>query len=354
MINGETRNGLGSESLSPARHNGGVGGEVSNDPPALRADLALMQRGMLRIRRAMRSSPLPFAAVSGVCAAMASVAPVRAQSLPQGTSSQAPASTGTTDVTAQKFESVMPYGDPEKAKDATELSVGAGGLASTGNARLLALTGYGQFRLRREGNQLSAALAANYSRTRPPGLPAQTTVENLQAKTRYDRFFLVDATGFLGVQARNDRFQGLDLRLQIDPGVGYYFINDSKQLFWAEIGYDYLHDIRRDEDRIVKDAMGMPTGEILDKTSTVHSGRLFVGYDNQLNEAVTFTLGVEYLQGLSDGDVRRFNGDAKLSSKIGGGFSLATSFSLRYDNTPVAGKEKLDTVTSVNLVFKVL
>jgi putative salt-induced outer membrane protein len=302
----------------------------------------------------MRSSRLPFTAISGVCAVMAYAIPSRAQSLPQGTSSQAPASSGSTDVTAQKFESVMPYVDPAKAKDATELSLGAGGLASTGNARLIALTGFGQFRLRREDNQLTAALAGNYSRTAPPGLPIQTTVENIQGKTRYDRFFLVDATGFLGVQARNDRFQGLDLRLQIDPGLGYYFINDPKQLFWAEIGYDYLHDIRRNEDRVVKDAMGMPTGEILDKTNSVHSARLFVGYDNQLNEAVTFTLGLEYLQGLNDTDVHRFNGDAKLSSKLGGGFSLATSFSLRYDNKPVTGKEKLDTVTSINLVFKVL
>jgi putative salt-induced outer membrane protein len=278
----------------------------------------------------------------------------RADDLPQGTSSQPPASTGSTDLTAKKFEAVMANADPEKAKDATELSIGAGGIASTGNARLVAVTGYGHFRMRRVDNQLTAALAANYSRTATPGQPLQTTVDNVQGKTRYDRFFLVDATGFLGLQARNDRFQGIDLRLQIDPGLGYYFVNDPKQLFWVEIGYDYLHDIRRDQDRIVKGADGMPTGEILDKTSSVHSGRLFVGYDNQLNEAVTFTLGLEYLQGLSDADVHRFNGDAKLSSKLAGGFSLATSFSLRFDNKPVTGKEKLDTVTSVNLVFKVL
>jgi putative salt-induced outer membrane protein len=277
-----------------------------------------------------------------------------AQDLPQGSAPQAPASKGTTDITAQKFETATAPVDPEKVKDATELSIGAGALGTSGNARLFAFTTNGQFRLRRTDNQFTAAVAANYGRTGPPGKPVETTVQNFQGKARYERFFWVDWTAFLGVQARNDRFQGLDLRLQIDPGIGYYFVNEPKQLFWAEIGYDYLHDIRRDEDRIVLDAMGAPTGQVLDKTKSVHSGRFFVGYDNQLNEAVTFTLGAEFLQGLDDTSIRRFNGDAKLTSKIGSGFSLATSFSLRYDNTPLPGKEKLDTITSVNLVYKIL
>jgi putative salt-induced outer membrane protein YdiY len=46
--------------------------------------------------------------------------------------------------------------------------------------------------------------------------------------------------------------------------------------------------------------------------------------------------------------------DAKLTSKIGAGFSLATSFSRRYDNEPLPGKEKLDTITAINLVYKIL
>ena len=32
----------------------------------------------------------------------------------------------------------------------------------------------------------------------------------------------------------------------------------------------------------------------------------------------------------------------------------ATSFSLRYDNTPLPGKEKLDTITAINLVYKII
>lgn len=277
-----------------------------------------------------------------------------ADDLPQGTVAPAPVSKGTTELNSQKFEAAAKVPDPEKAKDAAELAIGAGGLAATGNSRLISLTTNGDFRLRRTDNQLSAAVAGNYGRTAVPGGSLETNVANLQARARYDRFFLTDWTAFLGVQARNDRFQGIDLRLQIDPGIGYYFVNDPKQLLWVELGYDYLHDIRRNEDRIVRDPAGLATGQLLDKTRSVHSGRLFLGYNNQLNDSVSFNAGVEYLQGLSDTSVHRLNGDAKLSSKIGEGFSLATSFSLRYDNQPLPGKEKVDTITSLNLVFKLL
>jgi len=281
--------------------------------------------------------------------------------IPQGTVSQDAASKGTTEVTSQKFEAAVVPEDLTKAKDATELSIGAGGLGSTGNSRLLSLTGNAQFRLRRSENQLSAAAAGNYGYTAPPGQSMQTSVENAQGKVRYDRFVLADLTVFLGVQARNDRFQGLDLRLQIDPGLGYYFVNDPKQLFWTEVGYDYLHDIRRNADRIVRDASGAPvfdptTGapQLLDKTKTVHSARIFLGYTNQLNEGVNLSVGLEYLQGLNDTEAHKLNGDLKLSSKIGTGFSLATTFSLRYDSEPLPGKVKLDTITALNLVYTLI
>jgi putative salt-induced outer membrane protein len=278
----------------------------------------------------------------------------KAQDLPQGTLAQPPVSKGSTDLTAQKFEAAAAAANLDQAKDASELTLGLGGLVSTGNSRLIAVTVNGQFRIRRTNDQLAVAAAGNYSRTAPPGHQLQTTVENVQGKMRYDRFFCTDWTGFLGVQVRNDRFQGLDLRLQVDPGIAYYFVNEAKERMWAEAGYDLLHDIRRDQDLVVLDMMGIPTGELLDKTQTVQSARVFFGYDNQLNEAVTFTLGLEYLQGLSRTSLHRFNVDAKLTSKLGHGFSLATSFSLRYDNEPLPGKEDTDTVSAVNLVYKIL
>lgn len=268
----------------------------------------------------------------------------------KGTATAASASKGATEVTSEGFQAAQKK--EADAKDATELSIAAGGMSTTGNARSLALTTLGTFRYRRTDNQFSALLAGNYGRAGAPGKDVETTVENYQGKARYDRFLTGNLVAFLGVQGRRDRFAGLDLRAQVDPGMGYYFLNEEKLLFWAELGYDFLYDVRRNDSRAVFDKAGVQI-DYLDKTKATHSGRAYVGYLNKLNEAVTFTAGIEYLQSLTDIELYRINGDAALASKIGKNFSLATAFSLRYDRGALPGKEKLDTVTSANLVYTI-
>jgi putative salt-induced outer membrane protein len=86
----------------------------------------------------------------------------------------------------------------------------------------------------------------------------------------------------------------------------------------------------------------------------IHSGRVFAGYNNQLNEAVSFTTGLEYLQGINETKSYRLNWDAGLNSKIAGNFSLATTFSLRYDHNPAIGVKNTDTITAVSLVYQLL
>jgi putative salt-induced outer membrane protein YdiY len=269
----------------------------------------------------------------------------------KGTAATATATKGATDVTAEGFQAAKKK--EAEAKDATELSLGAGALSTSGNSRNLALTSLATFRLRRSDDQFSALAAANYGRAGAPGREVVTTVENFQGRARYDRFVTTDVALFLGLQGRRDRFAGLALRTQVDPGVGYYFLNEEKRLLWTELGYDLLHDIRRDDARAVFDQNGARTGDLA-KTRTTHSGRLFVGYGDKLNEAVVVTMGVEYLQALTDRKLHRINGDVSISSKIGKGFALATAFSARYDAGALPGKERLDTVTSANLVYTIL
>ena len=267
----------------------------------------------------------------------------------EGIMKQDPASKGAADVGAGGFE---PRATEEtETKDATEAKISAGGMQATGNSRSLALTASGQFRLRREMNQFSAAAAANYARAAAtPADDMATTVENYQGKVRYDRFLIERLAVFIATTARHDRFQGLDLRLNIDPGIAYYFIDDKKHQFWAELGYDFQYDVRND-DTIAAAALD---GVQVDKTDVQHSGRAFLGYSNTLSEALNFNTGLEYLQGIPETEKWRLNWDAGVSSAIGGSFSLATTFSLKYDNDPLPGVENLDTVTALSLVYQLL
>ncbi len=259
------------------------------------------------------------------------------------------ASTGSTDVATSGFEkSEKPADD---AKDATELQLSAGGLASAGNSRSLAATTAGKFRVRRGANQVGAGVAANYAKSATaddPGL--KTTVENFQGKLRYDRFLAGSLAVFGAVSARRDRFQGLDLRLNLDPGVEYFFIDQAKQQLWSEIGYDLQYDVRRQE---ALDA-ALAEGVALDRTETRHSVRAFVGYSSELSSQVTVATGLEYLQGLGDSTNYRLNWDGSVNSAVGKAFSIATAVSVRYDHNPLPNIEKTDVVTSISLVYHLL
>jgi putative salt-induced outer membrane protein len=268
-----------------------------------------------------------------------------------------PVTTGKTELGKDTFETTGKK-DPND-KDATELAVQAGGLLAGGNSRLLALTGGGNFRYRREENQVRVQLAGNYGRAAKPPAAWETTVENIQGVGRYDRFF-GDVTLFFATQIRRDRFQGLDLRLQLDPGVGYYFVNMSDELLWGELGYDLRYDVRRDDSLTQRDTSGKPIldpqgREVqVDKTAVVHSSRLFFGYQKTLGTQVKFNAGIEYLQSIPDTELYRVNGETALTAKIGKQLAVAMSLMAKYENQPLPGKQQLDTVSSVSLVYTLL
>lgn len=284
----------------------------------------------------------------GVTLCVTSVA--LAQEPAKGLMTTKPASQGATNVTTEGFDKVELKKD-EKANNATELQLSAGALVSSGNARSQALTGSARFRARRDDNQLSMAIAGNRtSSAANTNAPMQTTMANVQGKIRYDRFLGAGFAMFLSLSGRNDRFQGLLLRSNLDPGLAYYFIDQNPHQLWTEVGYDLQHDLRRDANIRAAAAEGI----YLNKTDTRHSARLFLGYNGSINKAVSLMTGGEYLQGIADTKYWRFNWDVGLNSSISNAFSVATTFTLRYDHAPLPGVRNTDTITAVNLVYTLL
>ena len=237
-----------------------------------------------------------------------------------------------------------------------------------------------RFRLRRERHQQVTFLAAAQLRPLRGAVPAPvgtTTAENLQARLRYDLFFADNWSFFLGAQARRDRFQGLDLRAQIDPGVAYYFIDSEEDqrvdrsrlrlpprhpLREQSLGEPLQPDRRPSRQTSASPSSFAPGGSKLvttlappiSRTNTQHSGRAFLGYTDAFNDGVSFALGLEFIQSFTDSKAFRFNGDALLTAKLSRKFALVTGLSVRYDNEPVEGKLPLDTLTTVSLSYTVL
>jgi len=273
------------------------------------------------------------------------------EDVPKGLLAGKTATTGSTDVATSGFEKKELPTDKDE-KHATAMQLSAGALSSSGNSKTLALTAAGRFKARREDNQLSLNLAGNYAQSAPkPDQDMQTTMKNVQGKTRYDRFLGQGFAVFTSMSARNDRFQGLVLRMNLDPGLSYYFFDKNKQQLWTELGYDYQWDLRR-YDAIAK--AKTTTGVDLDKTDSRHSARLFVGYEGSINEMVGITTGLEYLQSVESSTYWRMNWDVGVTSNLSQKFSLSVTYNLRYDHAPMPGIKNTDTITAANLVYQLL
>lgn len=282
-------------------------------------------------------------------ALLASSAPARAQS-PTGLSSQSPATQGKTDVAKEGFQAAAQRAAEAENKDGSSIKLTFGGFLSQGNSRAIALTGAADYSVRRSASQFAAQAAVNYGRSAPTiGDPYETTVENYQARLRYDYFFADNVAGFFAVSARKDRFQGLDLRLNVGPGLAYYFLDEKDERLWVELGYDFQFDLR-DQDYIDELAIAEPP-QVIAKNEKRHNVRGFIGYDNQVAEAVKFSTGLEYLQNVTAAENARLNFDAGLAVQLNQDFAVAMTLSLKYDNNPLPEVEKTDLVTALNLVY---
>ncbi len=236
------------------------------------------------------------------------------------------------------------------APEGVTASVSAGGLSSSGNSRMVAFTGSGNFDSRFGANGFGASLVGNYGKSAPPGENMQTTAENAQGRLRYDRYLIDDASLFLLTTGRHDKFQGLTFRLNLDPGLKYLFVNRAATALWGELGYDFQYDLRNDEGREVRDDAGLLV-DTLPATETDHSVRTFLGFRHAFSDQVALSNGLEYLQSFIETERSRFNYDVLFTAKVWGDLALGVGFNARYDNAPLPGKEKLDTSSTLSLVY---
>jgi putative salt-induced outer membrane protein len=290
-------------------------------------------------------------------AGSAAAAPASDTDALEGRTKIDPATTGTTELEGQGTFAA-PAG--KDSADATEWDLSFGSLVSTGNARQISVTGATNLRLRRAAHQFGAAAAGNYGRAALPGEELEPTVANVQGRVRYDYFLHERVSVFGMLTARHDPFQGLLLRMNVDPGFAFYILPGEKERLWTEVGYDFQYDLRdpdatlqRDDDgRLVYDAQGN-TIQIVDRQKITHAVRLFGGYVNQLSDKVSFSTGLEYLQSVQEGRRWRINWDSAFAAQLQGRLSLALSFTVRVDNDPLPRVRKVDTIAAVSLLYRV-
>jgi hypothetical protein len=315
---------------------------------------------------------VPAALVSWAAAALAQAPPPSQTGTPPADLAQA--------VAAPKAADAPTIAAP--ATDSMNAALSAGGQYATGNSKMFSATGLGKFDIRRGANGFGAQVVGNYAEgATPPATTMKATTENLQGRLRYDRYFTPAFGAFLQVTGTHDAFQAITFRLNVDPGVKLFFVDEPNTKFWGELGYDFEFDENyTDSDGIEQagaggpslDAKGLPYLIIQD--NTINSTRLFAGLKHSFNDDVQLNVGLEYLQGLVGTGTgtpplpsgftaaqvdpvvisvtgARLNGDVLVTSKLGSGFSLGVGLSERFNSAPLAGKEKLDSSGTLSLIY---
>lgn len=254
--------------------------------------------------------------------------------------------------TAQHTEAVAEI-PAEPPTDETVFNASLGTTIALGNTRSISGAASLRLGLRRDAHAVAAEAQATLtmaalrdSMTREFG-DFDRTAENFTGKLRYD-FFLTDDDAIFGsVAARRDTFAGLDSRVQIQLGYLRNLFREENHRLWAEAGYDLSLDNYFPNPLI--DPMDMMTE--LPNSEAFHSARLFLGYDNHIDEDFTYLTGVECLIDVETPANTRLAWANELRSNLGGSFALGINFNLGFDNEPVQGTDSLDTTTIVTLTY---
>lgn len=261
-------------------------------------------------------------------------------------------------------------------EDETAWALSAGAVFNTGNTESWNLNAGTNFRIVRGRHAFGLEWAFNYGRANLPDDGDDDyvdTVRNSNARIRYD-FYLTDMDAlFAAVAHRWDTFAGLDTRLQAQAGYLRNFFKEENHRSWGEIGFDYTYDnfdpeAIQDPDTagnmecdptVTPNVADRPAICQADGTQNVYAARVFLGYDNQLNEHVKVLAGLEALLNLEDPEDLRLNFDAALRSTIAGSLQLELKFKLLFDNVPAlradgTSLEKVDTTTTLSLIYNLL
>lgn len=197
--------------------------------------------------------------------------------------------------------------------------VGAGALASAGNFRGIVPAALGHARVRADEQQVSVAGIASY--------------ESAEARARYDYFF-GHVAPFAQATVRHDHFEGLDLRLNLDPGLSYFFINDKTMRLQSDVGFDLQYD--RPKDKAQKD-------------ETQSNARLFLGYEQTVHDSISVLTDVEYLPSFADLGTYRFVVNAGVRVYLTTHLALTMQYQARYENHPLPNVDRFDALTAVTL-----
>lgn len=268
---------------------------------------------------------------------------------------------------AQHTEAVA--APPAEDADDEVFTISLGGTLNYGNSRALQVAAATHFQLHRDQHLFTLDLSGTFGAAATRDATTREFSDlgensrNIIGRLRYDFFLDPDDALFASVGGRHDPFAGLDFRFQGQAGYLRRFFREGEgdsHRAWGEVGFDVTVDDRFPTplpnpiaDPATCDMAGMPPCTLAN-IDDQYSARLFLGYDNHMNEQWQFLTGLEALFDVVHGENVRLNWVSDFRVRIDGNLQAGLRFSLFFDNLPVPGNDPVDTTTVLNLLYTLL
>ena len=214
--------------------------------------------------------------------------------------------------------------EPEK-----KLSLGLAYVATSGNSD--SSTGGLDVKYKDAFGVWGLELAGGYLRAEQNG---DLTAERLFAGVRGTRSVSERWQGFAGASYLRDKFAGLDPRYVIEAGATYAMLKGVPH----ELAFDLGAAWNRDE----------LVGGL---TDSYVSGLAALRYAWTISNTAKLTEHLAAFPSFEDSNDYRIESDLAIQAAIAKQVALKLGYGVRYDNQPVPGFSKTDTVTSVSLVL---
>jgi putative salt-induced outer membrane protein len=164
----------------------------------------------------------------------------------------------------------------------------------------------------------------------------ETTTDKSSVVAQYNRFLTERLTGYLNVGADRDRIADLLWRLQIGPGIGYFFVKRTEASLVGDLGVTYF---REKYENTTSDAY--------------YALRVAERGEWKVSETAKIWEMVEYLPAFNDFTERYIlKGEAGVDAAVTAMTNLRLLVQDTYNSAPAAGRKRNDVTYIMAFGFK--
>jgi putative salt-induced outer membrane protein len=171
------------------------------------------------------------------------------------------------------------------------------------------------------------------------------SAERWEVREQTDYNFTSRLFAFGGMRYEHDLFDGFQYQASITGGVGYKFLDFEQDKLSAQIGAGYR---KLRPETITKDEFGAVTSRTLLDASSEVIGTAGIDYLHNFSASTTLTnkFLMEY-----GSDNTLIHDEIALAVKMSNKLALSVGYQITDNSSPPAPLKKVDTVTTVNLVY---